>query len=137
MAEGRGVKYVALGDSYASGVGLAPGLAYPVLLRERGQERFSGLTQAAYGSVGIYIGAHLVSSQYYTMANQGRLVYYGNMIPGDLLYYADGGNPDWGFYHVAMYVGGGQMIEAPREGVPVRVTSVRYYDLVPYVGRPS
>ncbi len=39
--------YVALGDSYASGVGLAPSLAYPVLLRERGSERFSTLTQAA------------------------------------------------------------------------------------------
>jgi peptidoglycan DL-endopeptidase CwlO len=97
----------------------------------------SGLTQAAYGSVGIYIGAHLVSSQYYTMANQGRLVYYGNMIPGDLLYYANGGDPGSGFYHVAMYVGNGQMIEAPREDVPVRVTGVRYYDLIPYVGRPS
>ena len=97
----------------------------------------SGLTQASYGSVGIYIGAHLVSSQYYTMANQGRLVYYGNMIPGDLIFYANGGDPGSGFYHVAMYVGNGQMIEAPREGVPVRVTDVRYYDLVPYVGRPS
>ena len=97
----------------------------------------SGLTQAAYGSVGIYIGAHLVSSQYYTMANQGRLVYYGNMIPGDLIFYANGGDPGSGFYHMAMYVGNGQMIEAPREGVPVRVTSVRPYELVPYVGRPS
>jgi cell wall-associated NlpC family hydrolase len=96
----------------------------------------SGLTQAAYGSVGIYIGAHVVSSQYYTMQNQGRLVWYENMIPGDLLYYADGGTPG-GFYHVAMYVGDGQMIEAPREGVPVRVTTLRYYDLIPYVGRPS
>jgi cell wall-associated NlpC family hydrolase len=96
----------------------------------------SGLTQAAYGSVGIYIGAHLVSSQYYTMANQGRLVWYENMIPGDLLFYADGGQPG-SFYHVAMYVGNGQMVEAPREGVPVRVTSVRPWDLIPYVGRPS
>lgn len=39
--------YVALGDSYASGVGLAPSLAYPVLLREHGLDRFSTLTQAA------------------------------------------------------------------------------------------
>ena len=96
----------------------------------------SGLTQAAYASVGVYIGAHLVSSQYYTMANQGRLVYYGNMIPGDLLFYADGGQPG-SFYHVAMYIGDGLMIEAPREGIPVRITGVRYYDLIPYVGRPT
>ena len=39
--------YVALGDSYASGEGLAPSLAYPVLLRERGIDRFSPLTSAA------------------------------------------------------------------------------------------
>lgn len=39
--------YVALGDSYASGVGLAPSLAYPALLRDRGVDRFATLTQAA------------------------------------------------------------------------------------------
>jgi cell wall-associated NlpC family hydrolase len=36
-----------------------------------------------------------------------------------------------------MYVGNGQMIEAPREGVPVRVTGVRYYDALAYAGRPT
>lgn len=97
----------------------------------------SGLTQAAYASVGVYVGAHLVSSQYYTMANQGRLVWYEYMQPGDLIYYANGGYPGGGFYHIAIYVGGGQMIEAPRDGVPVRVTAVRYYDMLDYVGRPT
>src|SRR5690606_38960578 len=93
----------------------------------------SGLTKAAYASVGVYIGAHLVSSQYYTMANAGRLVPIGQMAPGDLIYYADGG----GFYHVTLYVGGGMMIEAPRPGVNVRVTPVRYTDALPYAGRPT
>lgn len=97
----------------------------------------SGLTQAAYASVGVYIGAHLVSSQYYTMANQGRLVPIDQMVPGDLIFYADGGYAGGGFYHVTMYVGNGQMIEAPREGIPVRVTAVRYYDALPYAGRPT
>ena len=96
----------------------------------------SGLTKAAYESVGVYIGAHLVSSQYYTMAGAGRLVPLGAMAPGDLIYYADGGYPG-SFYHVTMYVGDGMMIEAPREGVPVRVTAVRYYDALPYAGRPT
>jgi cell wall-associated NlpC family hydrolase len=96
----------------------------------------SGLTKAAYASVGVYIGAHVVSSQYYTMANQGRLVPLAQMAPGDLIFYADGGYPG-DFYHVAMYVGGGQMIEAPREGIPVRITAVRYYDVLPYAGRPT
>lgn len=96
----------------------------------------SGLTKAAYAYAGVYIGAHLVSSQYYTMANQGRLVPLAQMVPGDLIFYADGGYPG-DFYHVAMYVGNGQMIEAPREGVPVRVTAVRYYDALDYAGRPT
>lgn len=39
--------YVALGDSYASGEGLPPSLAYPVLLKETGAARFSALTCAA------------------------------------------------------------------------------------------
>ncbi|MGX5682255.1 NlpC/P60 family protein [Schumannella luteola] len=93
----------------------------------------SGLTQAAYASVGVYIGAHLVSSQYYTMANAGRLVPISQMVAGDLIFYADSG----GFYHVTLYVGDGMMIEAPRPGVPVRVTSVRYADIMPYAGRPT
>ena len=96
----------------------------------------SGLTKAAYAAAGVYIGAHVVSSQYYTMANQGRLVPLSDMVPGDLIFYADGGYPG-NFYHVAMYVGNGQMIEAPREGVPVRIAAVRYYDALAYAGRPT
>ncbi len=96
----------------------------------------SGLTKASYAAAGVYIGAHVVSSQYYTMANQGRLVPLADMVPGDLIFYADGGYPG-DFYHMAMYVGNGQMIEAAREGVPVRVTGVRYYDVLPYAGRPT
>ncbi len=97
----------------------------------------SGLTRMAYSSVGVYIGQHIVSSQYNTMANQGRLVPIGDMVPGDLIFYANGGYVGGGFYHVAMYVGNGQMIEAPRPGVAVRVTGVRYYDALPYAGRPT
>jgi cell wall-associated NlpC family hydrolase len=97
----------------------------------------SGLTKAAYASVGVYIGAHVVSSQYYTMANAGRLVPLASMVAGDLIFYANGGTPSGGFYHVALYVGNGRMIEAPRAGVPVRITAVRYYDVLAYAGRPT
>ncbi len=93
----------------------------------------SGLTMMAYRSVGVNIGAHLVSSQYNTMAAQGRLVNISQIEAGDLLFYADGG----GFYHVTLYIGGGKMIEAPRPGVPVRIAAIRYGDLKPYAGRPT
>ena len=35
---------------------------------------------------------------------------------GDLLFWGSGGD----YYHVAIYLGGGRILEAPREGVPVR-----------------
>ena len=93
----------------------------------------SGLTMMSYRAVGVYIGTHSVTNQYNTMKSEGRLVNLSQLLPGDLLFYADSG----GFYHVAMAVGGGRMIEAPRVGVPVRVVSIRYGDLMPYVGRPT
>ncbi len=96
----------------------------------------SGLTKASYAAAGVYIGSHHVTNQYFTMANEGRLVPLSQMVPGDLIFYGDGGSSD-SLYHVTMYVGNGQMIEAPYEGVPVRVTGVRYYDVLAYAGRPT
>jgi cell wall-associated NlpC family hydrolase len=97
----------------------------------------SGLTKMSYASAGVYIGTHSVSNQYATMRGQGRLVSIGSLAPGDLLFYSSGGSTSGGFYHVTMYIGGGQMIEAPRPGVSVRIVAVRYGDLVPYAGRPT
>lgn len=97
----------------------------------------SGLTKASYASVGVYIGTHSVTNQYSTMANAGRLVPVGQRVAGDLLFYSNGANTVGEKYHVTIYIGGGQMIEAPRAGVPVRITGVRGGDLVPYAGRPT
>ena len=97
----------------------------------------SGLTKMSYASVGVYIGTHSVTNQYSTMANAGRLVPVGQRTAGDLLFYSTGGNTVGEKYHVAIYIGGGQMIEAPRAGVPVRITGVRGGDLVPFAGRPT
>lgn len=97
----------------------------------------SGLTKVAYASMGVYIGTHSVTNQYNTMSSQGRLVPVSQRTAGDLLFYSTGGSSSGGFYHVAIYLGGGQMIEAPRAGVPVRVTGYRTGDLVPYAGRPT
>ncbi len=94
----------------------------------------SGLTLRAYQSVGAYIGTHSATNQYDTMKAAGRLVNLERVLPGDLLFYTDGGGD---MYHVAMAIGGGQMIEAPRYGVPVRIVGIRYGDLMPYVGRPT
>ncbi|WP_309713363.1 C40 family peptidase [Pseudolysinimonas sp.] len=98
----------------------------------------SGLTKASYASVGVYIGTHSSTDQYNYMNAQGRLVPRDQMQRGDLLFYSDGGsasNPRK--YHVAIYLGGGKMVEAPNPSAPVRIVNVRYGDLVPYVGRPT
>jgi cell wall-associated NlpC family hydrolase len=95
----------------------------------------SGLTLMSYRAVGVYIGTHGSTNQYNTLRSAGRLVNLSQVLPGDLLFYtSDGGSI---VYHVAMAIGGGQMIEAPRPGVPVRIVSIRYGDLMPYVGRPT
>jgi cell wall-associated NlpC family hydrolase len=94
----------------------------------------SGLTMQAYASVGISIGGHSATAQYDLAREQGQLVPYSQARPGDLVFYTDGGGD---MYHVAIYSGGGDMIEAPYDGVPVREVPVRDGDLMPVVARPT
>ena len=96
----------------------------------------SGLTKAAYASVGIYIGIHGSTSQYSYLASQGKLVNISQLKAGDLLFYADGGSTSGTKYHTTLYIGGGKMIEAPYPGTTVRIAAIRYGDLVPYAARP-
>jgi len=97
----------------------------------------SGLTMQAYASVGVSIGPHGSTSQYNVLQSSGRLVPVEQRVAGDLLFYATGGSTTGTKYHVTLYIGGGQMIEAPYAGVPVRIAAVRTFDLVPYAGRPT
>ncbi len=96
----------------------------------------SGLTKQSYAAAGVYIGTHSVSNQYATMSSQGRLVPTSQLQRGDLLFYGTGGSSS-SLYHVAIYLGNGQMIEAPRPGANVRIVSIRYGDLAAYAGRPA
>ncbi len=94
----------------------------------------SGLTMGAYGAAGIGIGGHSATAQYDLAASEGKLVSYANRQPGDLLFYTDGGGD---MYHVTIYSGNGNMIEAPYEGQNVREVPVRGYQLVGQVARFS
>jgi cell wall-associated NlpC family hydrolase len=94
----------------------------------------SGLTQASWATQGIYL-SHSSRSQY----TQTTRISYSQLRPGDLIFWSsDGENPSL-IYHVAMYIGGGKVVEAARPGV---LSRVRYYDdwntqnLMPYAGRP-
>ena len=97
----------------------------------------SGLTKAAYASVGVYIGTHSSTNQYNTLRAENRLVPLSQRQPGDILWYSNGGSTSAIKYHVTLYIGNGEMIEAPYPGVGVRIAAVRFGDLVPYAGRPT
>jgi cell wall-associated NlpC family hydrolase len=92
----------------------------------------SGLTMAAYAATGRNIGGHGVNVQYQLARSKGLLVSYSAVKPGDLLFYGSGD-----YYHVAIYSGGGNMIEAPYPGRALREVPVRTADLAPVVARFS
>jgi cell wall-associated NlpC family hydrolase len=86
----------------------------------------SGLIMLAYDAAGIYL-PHYSGAQY---EDTERVPLY-DIEPGDLLFYGPGGDE-----HVAMYLGHGEMIEAPETGEVVHVTPVRLYGGFVGLGRP-
>ena len=90
----------------------------------------SGLTMLSYSPAGIYL-THSSRVQY----GEGLQVPLSDAQPGDLVFWSEDGTQS-GIYHVAMYLGDDQMIEAPTFGMTVQVTSMRYYGAMPYAVRP-
>ncbi|MGH3859570.1 NlpC/P60 family protein [Actinokineospora sp.] len=86
----------------------------------------SGLMIYAFAGVGIKL-PHYSGYQ----AAAGRRVPLNQMAPGDMLFWATRGR----IHHVAMYIGNGQMVEAPYSGSRVRIAPVRYGGIVPYATR--
>ncbi len=85
----------------------------------------SGLMMYAFAGVGVYL-PHYSGYQY----NAGRKVPLSQMAPGDMIFWGPGGGT-----HVALYLGGGMMVEAPHSGAVVRISPVRYGGIMPYVTR--
>ena len=73
----------------------------------------SGLTMAAYRSVGIYL-PHQSGSQFHS----GRHVSSNELQPGDLVFYY---SP---IHHVGIYIGGGRIVHAANPGEGVRIAGV-------------
>jgi cell wall-associated NlpC family hydrolase len=86
----------------------------------------SGLMIYAFAAAG-YILPHYSGYQ----ATAGRQVPLSQKAPGDMLFWATGGR----IHHVALYIGNGQMVEAPYSGSHVRIAPVRYGGIVPYATR--
>ncbi|MFF5427132.1 MULTISPECIES: bifunctional lytic transglycosylase/C40 family peptidase [unclassified Streptomyces] len=75
----------------------------------------SGLTQAAYASVGIHL-PRVANDQYNAGPHPGR----DELLPGDLVFFSDDLTNSRAIRHVGIYVGGGYMINAPRTGAVIR-----------------
>lgn len=91
----------------------------------------SGLTMKAWSAAGVGIN-RTAADQY----KQILKISYSSMRPGDLIFWSSDTTDADQIYHVAMFVGGGQMVEAAKPGVPIRITSIRWSGTMPFAGRP-
>lgn len=71
----------------------------------------SSLTLAAWASVGVHL-THYTVDQW----NETTPISRGDLQPGDLVFYFPGS-----LHHVAIYIGGGQVVHAPHTGDHVRM----------------
>lgn len=79
----------------------------------------SGLSKMAWLSV----GARLTHQSKIQFSETARLN-VSDLEPGDLVFYGD---PT---HHLGIYIGDGKMVEAARQGIPVRIVPVKRRDLV-------
>lgn len=89
----------------------------------------SGLTMGAWAQAGVSL-SHYTGAQW----AETRRVALSDLQPGDLVFYGSSGPTS---HHVGLYIGGGQMIQAPRPGRVVEIASIySMSDILPYGGRP-
>lgn len=85
----------------------------------------SGLMLYMFAGIGIKLD-HYSGSQY----NAGRKIPSSQMRRGDMLFWGPNGSQ-----HVAMYLGNGQMLEAPYTGSVVKISPVRTSGMTPFAVR--
>ncbi|WP_131748900.1 C40 family peptidase [Frankia sp. Cppng1_Ct_nod] len=90
-------------------------LGKPYVWAAAGPDTFdcSGLTQWVWAKAGVAL-SHFTGAQW----NEGRRISRDELIPGDLVFFgAD-------LHHVGIYIGDGEMIDAPRTGTVIRIEPV-------------
>jgi cell wall-associated NlpC family hydrolase len=90
----------------------------------------SGLMMRAWGSVGLSL-PHSASGQF----TQTKRVSVGSIQRGDLVFWSNGSARS--IYHMAMYLGGGKMIHAPRPGRNVEIVPITYWIKPDLASRPG
>lgn len=91
----------------------------------------SGLTQWAYRQAGVEI-PRVSRAQWYS----GPRVALADLAVGDLLFWAEDTSDPASIYHVGMYIGGAEVLYAPRTGDVVKIGPVRLSNLIGAV-RPA
>ncbi|QNN51195.1 NlpC/P60 family protein [Nocardioides mesophilus] len=81
----------------------------------------SGLTMGAWREGGISL-PHYSVAQY----DAGTPISASELRPGDLVFWSSSSSPS-GIHHVALYIGNGQIIHAPRTGRPVAIDDMYYW----------
>ncbi|MEU9044518.1 MULTISPECIES: C40 family peptidase [unclassified Kitasatospora] len=120
-----------IGVDYSWGGGNEQGKSYGVCCSKGGQDGSkvlgfdcSGLMLFAFGKVGVHL-PRTADQQ----AGIGQRIPASAGIaalqPGDMVFF---GNGSEGIYHVGLYIGGGQMINAPKPGDHVKQAAVWTYD---------
>lgn len=90
----------------------------------------SGLTAKAWAAGGKSL-PHYSVAQY----DVSTPISAGQLRPGDLVFWGDSASPS-SIYHVALYVGDGRIIHAPRTGRPVTEESMYYWRTPDFYARP-
>ena len=90
----------------------------------------SGLTMGAWRAGGISL-PHYAAAQYL----QSTAISQSSLRPGDLVFWGSAGSPS-SIYHVALYVGNGMIIQAPRTGRDVEEVSMYYWIPPNFFARP-
>ncbi|GAA1551055.1 hypothetical protein GCM10009804_04540 [Kribbella hippodromi] len=91
----------------------------------------SGLTMGAWAHAGVDL-PHYSAAQY----EQIQHIQEDDLRPGDLIFWATNPSDPATIHHVALYIGNGQMVHAPRTGKPVQIDSVYYWIPPNFFGRP-
>ena len=68
---------------------------------------------------------HYAASQYYAAGSVHPSI--GSLRPGDLTFWSANGTAS-GIHHVAIYIGGGNVIQAPQSGSPIQITPLNQVD---------